>query len=75
MQARSRVRRAVFAVCGGVFAHAHYRFRKRALLVPARCDLIPGASEGKRHVRSRESRFNGTVEWNGMVEWNSGTVE
>ena len=41
MQARSRVRRAVFAVCGGVFAHAHYRFRKRALLVPSRCDLIP----------------------------------
>ena len=35
----------VFAVCGGVlrgrFAHAHYRFRKRALLVPSRCDLIP----------------------------------
>ena len=30
-----------FAVCGGVFAHAHYRFRKRALLVPSRCDLIP----------------------------------
>ena len=30
--------------CGlrGRFAHAHYRFRKRALLVPSRCDLIPG---------------------------------
>ena len=30
-----------FAACVGVFAHAHYRFRKRALLVPSRCDLIP----------------------------------
>ena len=30
----------VFAVCGGRFAHAHYRFRKRALLVPSRCDSI-----------------------------------
>ena len=49
MQARSRVRRADFAVCGGVFAHAHYRFRKRALLVPSRCDLIPA-------VRSRLDR-------------------
>ena len=45
MQARSRVRRAGFAVCGGVFAHAHYRFRKRALLVPSRCDLIPDERE------------------------------
>ena len=42
MQARSRVGTDVFAVCRGVFAHAHYRFRKRALLVPPRCDLIPG---------------------------------
>ena len=24
----------------GEFAHAHYQFRKRALLVPFRCDLI-----------------------------------
>ena len=55
MQARSRVRRAVFAVCGGVFAHAHYRFRKRALLVPSRCDLIPGC---RLHGNDNENRFD-----------------
>ena len=54
MQARSRVRRAVFAVCGGVFAHAHYRFRKRALLVPSRCDLM--WSEGKLDDLIHEGR-------------------
>ena len=40
MQARSRVGAGGFCGLRGRFAHAHYRFRKRALLVPFRCDSI-----------------------------------
>ena len=37
---RDRGRGGHFCGLRGRFAHAHYRFRKRALLVPFRCDLI-----------------------------------
>ena len=46
MQARSRVGRT-FLRFAGAFAHAHYRFRKRALLVPSRCDSIAPLGSGK----------------------------
>ena len=39
--ALSKRDRGRFRGLRGRFAHAHYRFRKRALLVPSRCDLIP----------------------------------
>ena len=40
-------------VCGGVFVHGHYRFRKRALLVPSWCDLIPAIRNKRMYIHRR----------------------